>query len=82
VTSARIAGRFAIVITAHRTHVAWNGVSPGDTGYGFCAYASSRARASFIPCMNATGDIPDGVCRGDVTPPATTFAELAWWSDA
>jgi hypothetical protein len=32
--------------------------------------------------MKESGETPDGVFRGDVTPPATTFEELAWCSDA
>jgi len=32
--------------------------------------------------MNACGDIPEGVLRGEVTPPATRFAAEAAWSDA
>ena len=35
-----------------------------------------------MPCMNASGDIPDGVLRGEVTPPATWFDAEAAWSDA
>src|SRR5512133_2351181 len=35
-----------------------------------------------MPCMKASGDIPLGVLRGDVTPPATRFWELAECSAA
>jgi hypothetical protein len=32
--------------------------------------------------MNSSGAIPDGVFRGDVTPPASLFAADAWCSAA
>src|SRR2546423_1693311 len=35
-----------------------------------------------MPCMNASGDMPLGVTRGEVSPPATRFAADAECSDA
>src|SRR5919204_933350 len=35
-----------------------------------------------MPCMNTSGDIPLGVFRGDVTPPATMFCRPPEWSAA
>ncbi len=82
VTSARIAESFAIVSELHDAHGVRDGVSPGSTAYGLCAYASSRAWAARIPCMNASGAIPLGGWRGEVTPPATRLAPLAACRDA
>src|SRR4029450_10864740 len=41
----------------------------GRTGYGFCAYASSRACAARIPRIHAIGERPLGVGRGEGAPP-------------
>ena len=48
-----------------------NGVSAGESGCGWCAYASRRAPARPIPRMKSTGDIPPLPPRGAVAPPAT-----------
>ena len=58
-------------------HGSRNGVSFLLTGCGFAAYASSLADALLMPSANATGDMPLGVLRGEVTPPATLFALFA-----
>src|SRR3954454_13233648 len=77
VTSDRMSARRAIVNVEHSAHGEYVGVSNLDDGYGFAAYASSFACAACMPRMKSTGDMPLGVLRGDVTPPATTFARFA-----
>ena len=47
-----------------------DGDSAGDSGCGWCAYASSRAPARPMPRMKSTGDVPPGPPRGAVAPPA------------
>ena len=44
-----------------------NGVSAWLSGYGLCAYASSRACAAAMPSIQATGETPpvDRARRGD-----------------
>src|SRR3954468_18569205 len=76
-TSAMSFGSVAIVISVQRQQPPLVGVSPWRTGYGFCAYASRSACAARMPRIHAIGETPLGVLRGDVTPPATTFRELA-----
>src|SRR5919106_104925 len=73
-------GSVAIVISVQRQQPPLDGVSPGRTGYGFCAYASRNACAARMPRIHAIGDTPVGVLRGDVTPPATRLRRLASFS--
>jgi hypothetical protein len=55
------------------------GVSKRLSGYGLCAYASSRAPAWSIPRMKSTGEIPPNPARGAVTPPPTLAPGVALW---
>ena len=81
-TSVRIAPRRAIVQSTHDAQLVANGVSLGESGYGFWAYASSRACAALMPAAKTDGAIPLGGCLGDVTPPATRLRLLARCSPA
>ena len=57
-----------------------NGVSTvGRAGYGWCAYASRRAWAAFMPRIHASGPTPPVFPRGAVTPPATSAFGCARW---
>src|SRR5262245_28236722 len=77
VTSLRIFPRRAMVSVWQCLHGSKNGVSSLLVGNGFAAYASSLAFALLMPSANATGPIPLGVLRGEVTPPAILFALFA-----
>src|SRR5829696_5688250 len=82
-TSATSRSRSAIVIVVQCEQPPEDGVSVrGRVGYGWCAYASSRAWAAFIPRRNATGESPPTFPRGAVTPPATLFARERALSEA
>ena len=59
-----------MLIVSHREQPPVNGVSAGESGCGWCAYASSRAPARPIPRMKSTGDVPPEPPRGAVAPPA------------
>src|SRR4051812_41370150 len=72
-------GSVAIVIVVQWPQPPEVGVSRGASGYGLCAYASSRACAFFIPAIQSTGDTPPLEPRGAVTPPATFDPGLARW---
>src|SRR6476646_1089068 len=62
--------RFAIVSAAHEQPVR-RGVSPGESGYGLCAYASRVAPAAPMRRRKERADMPACPPRGAVTPPAT-----------
>ena len=69
----------AIVIVSQCAQPPVNGVAARSSGYGWCAYASRRARAARMPRMKSTGDSPPDEPRGAVTPPATMVPRLARW---
>ena len=70
----------AIVIVVQLLQPPFNGVSRfGSSGYGLCAYASSRAWAARIPPIHATGETPPVEPRGAVPPPATCAPGIAAW---
>jgi hypothetical protein len=76
-TSSR--GSVAIVIVVQWSQPPLVGVSPRRSGYGLCAYASSRACAFAMPSIQSTGETPPVAPRGAVTPPATWDPGLTAW---
>src|SRR5262249_22072851 len=79
-TSEMSLGSVAIVTSVQRQQPPLVGVSPGRTGYGFCAYALSSACAARMPRIHAIGETPLGVFRREVTPPATMLRGFASFS--
>ena len=67
------------MIVVQRLQPPLDGVSPGASGYGLCAYASSFACAACIPAIHASGETPPVDARGAVTPPATCDCGLTRW---
>ena len=72
----------AIVIVSQWSQPPVDGVSKRRSGYGLCAYASSRACAAPMPRMKSTGETPRYAPRGAVTPPATFAPGVARWMAA
>src|SRR5437660_12909967 len=82
VTSAIRRGSVAIVIVEQCAQPPLVGDSHGSSGYGLCAYASSRACAFAIPVIHATGETPPAEARGAVTPPPTSAPGWTRWMAA
>ena len=68
--SSRSRSRVASEIVVHRSQPPVDGVSDGESGWGWWAYASSRAPARPMARMNSTGETPPRLPRGAVDPPA------------
>ena len=57
-------------IVVHAAQPPPSGVSAGESGCGWWAYASRCAPARPMPRMKSTGDTPPDAPRGAVAPPA------------